>query len=77
MIHLLKMVKEEGITIQEAVSRQVLPKIAILDSEGKFWDVRLNKRITPEEWYYENPLGKYGKLVVLKGAENERKSFNK
>lgn len=53
-----------GNTMQEAIAQYVLPEMAILEDDGKF--IYHGQRITPAEWEHLNPLGGYGKLVVIR-----------
>jgi hypothetical protein len=61
-IQILKEVRE-GKTIQEAASKWNLGVMAILDSDLKF-DYK-GKRITVQEWKDTNPLGEFGKIIVI------------
>jgi hypothetical protein len=61
-IEILKEVRE-GKTIEEAASKFNLATMAILDADGKF---NYNgQRVTPDEWREINPLGEFGKIVII------------
>lgn len=64
---LLEQVKE-GKRMEEVIAQYVLPEIAILGDDGKF-DYE-GKRVTPAEWEQLNPLGTYGKIVIIKTDDN-------
>ena len=64
LLLILKAVREEKISIEEAVSRYVLPHIGIQDDSGRF--EYQGKMVTLEEWKKINPLGEYGKIVTIK-----------
>lgn len=57
-------VEETGKDVREVIAQRTLPKIAILD-EGKFYCDEFKERLTPAEWVERNPLGKFGKIVVI------------
>lgn len=60
---LLEQVKA-GKRMEEAIAQYVLPEIAILGDDGKF--EYQGQRVTPSEWEQINPLGTYGKIVIIK-----------
>lgn len=64
---ILKAVKESGRSIQEVIGEgktvPYMPEIAILDEDGKF--LYKGQRVTASEWEQLNPLGKYGKIVII------------
>ena len=54
-----------GDPIEKVVARYTLPFMAILsDPDGKF--EYEGQRVTPSEWEQLNPLGTYGKIVIIK-----------
>lgn len=58
-------VKETGKDVREVIAQRTLPEMAILDANGKFFCEEYGGRITPAEWEERNPLGKYGRIVVI------------
>lgn len=76
-IQILKEVRE-GKTIEEVASRYNMGTMAILDNDLKF-DFK-GQRITVQEWKDNyNPLGDYGKLIIIGTHETiakYRKSTN-
>jgi len=57
-------VKSTGADIREVIAKYVLPTMAILNEQGLFqYEGRM---ITPEEWHATNPLGEYGKLIIVR-----------
>lgn len=69
---ILTMVQEEKISIQEAAAKFNLGKTVILGDDGKF--EYEGKRITSAEWRKINPLGAFGKIVIIGTRENMDKS---
>ncbi len=61
---ILKELEETGKDIREVAAQYNLPFMAILEADGRF--EYEGQRVTPEEWERINPLGKYGKIVVIK-----------
>ncbi|HQO43923.1 MAG: hypothetical protein IPI37_02840 [Bacteroidales bacterium] len=63
------MVMEEvaatGADIREVIAKYTLPTMAIMGPDGKFDDMVSGRRLTTEEWREINPLGEYGKLVIV------------
>lgn len=72
-IDILKEVRE-GKTLQEAAAKWNLGEMAVLDDNGKF--LYEGKRITPEEWRKINPLGEFGKIVIIGTRERIKKYQN-
>lgn len=62
----LEEMKETGDPIEKVIARYTLPTMAILGPDGRFDDMPTGKRMTPEEWHKSNPLGEYGKLIIVK-----------
>jgi len=62
-IQILKEVKETGKCIQEVASQYTLGTMAVLDDDCKF--NYKGEMITPSEWRKINPLGPYGKIVII------------
>lgn len=56
-------IAKTGDPIEKAIAKYTLPELAILGKDGKF-DFE-GKRITPEEWRKINPLGEYGRIVII------------
>lgn len=71
---ILAQVRETGKDIREIASQFVLPQMAILDDSGRFQ--YQDKMITPAEWEKINPLGQYGKIVVIGTKERIAKYKN-
>jgi hypothetical protein len=66
---ILKEVRDTGLDIREVVSKFILPEMAILDDSGRFtYD---GKKITPQEFFKQNPLKEFAHLVTIKTKENE------
>lgn len=60
---ILKEVAESGKDIREIASQYNLPQMAILNESGQF---QYNGQwITPAEWENINPLGSYGKIILI------------
>jgi hypothetical protein len=55
-----------GDPIEKVIARYTLPTMAILGPDGKFDDMPSGRRLTPEEWKKANPLGDYGRIVVIR-----------
>lgn len=68
-LEILQQTEETGKDIREVAAQYNLPTMAILDPDGKF-DFE-GQRVTPQEWERLNPLGEYGKIVVIKTDEND------
>lgn len=66
ILYLLKMVKDEGISLAQACARMMLPPLVIPDADGKFYCDEARKSITLSEWEELNPAHKYMKIVVIK-----------
>jgi len=62
----LEEVAATGADIREVIAKYTLPTMAIMGPDGKFDDMPSGRRLTPEEWRDINPLGEYGKLVIVK-----------
>lgn len=62
----LEEMKETGDPIEKVIARYTLPTMAILGPDGKFDDMPSGRRLTPEEWKKANPLGDYGRIVVIR-----------
>lgn len=60
---ILQEVKESGKDIREIASQYNLPEMAILNDSGKFQ--YRGEWITPAEWEKINPLGSYGKIILI------------
>lgn len=60
---ILEEVRSTGEPIEQVVARYSMPEMAILDEDGKF--LHRGKRITGAEWERINPLGKFGKIVII------------
>lgn len=71
---ILTQVRETGKDIREVCANYVLPEMAILDNSGRFQ--YQDKMITPAEWEMINPLGQYGKIVVIGTKERIAKYKN-
>lgn len=61
-------VANTGDPIEKVVAKYTLPEMAILSDDGKF--EYEGQRITPQEWETLNPLGTYGKIVIIKTDDN-------
>ena len=60
----LEEMKETGDPIEKVIAQRTLPVMAILNEQGLFqYEGRM---ITPEEWRRTNPLGEYGRIVVIR-----------
>lgn len=64
-ITILTEVKETGKDIREIASKYILPEMAILQDDLTFWDHKKEKYTTVAEWEKTNPLGPFGKIVVI------------
>lgn len=68
---ILTEVAATGKTMQQVIGEgKLVPNMSemgILDEDGKF--EYKGKRITASEWEQLNPLGKYGKIVIIGTAE--------
>jgi len=62
----LEEVASTGADIREVIAKYVLPTMAVIGPDGRFDDMPTGKRMTPEEWHKSNPLGEYGKLIIVK-----------
>jgi hypothetical protein len=61
---ILNEVATTGKDIRAVAAQYNMPEMAILNDNGTFeYD---GKQITPEEWKKINPLGEYGKIVIIK-----------
>jgi hypothetical protein len=74
-VALLKAVKEEGKPLAQVIAEGlivlILPYIAIMEDNDTFWDMKTQRHYTLEEWYELNPLGRYCKVVVIRGPQKE------
>lgn len=62
----LQEVADTGKDLREIVAKYVLPEMAIIGPDGKFYDMKTDRRITPEEWHAMSPLGPYAKLIIVR-----------
>jgi len=53
-----------GEDIRAVVAKRAMPYMAILNDEGKF--SYEGEMITPQQWEQRNPLGEYGRIIVIK-----------
>lgn len=64
---ILKAVEETGKSLQEIIGEGKtiphMPEMAILGTDGRF--EYKGQRITASEWEQINPLGKFGKIVIV------------
>ena len=60
-------VASTGADIREVIAKRTLPEMAILNDAGLFRYE--GEMITPAQWEERNPLGKFGKLIVVKGRD--------
>ena len=65
---ILQEIKETGKSIQEVAAKHNLGTMAILDDDCKF--EYNGTKVTPDEWRKINPLGEYGKLIIIGTAED-------
>lgn len=65
----LQEVADTGKDMREVVSKYVLPDMAIVGTDGLFHDIKTGRRITPEEWHATNPLGEYGRLIIVREGD--------
>lgn len=64
---ILQELKESGKNIREIAAQYNLPEMAILDDSGRFQ--YRGQWITPAEWEKINPLGSYGKIILIGNRE--------
>ena len=57
-----------GQDIRAVCAKRALPYMAILNEEGKF--KYEGEWITPQQWGERNPLGEYGKIIVIRRRKN-------
>jgi len=66
---LLKEVKEYNKDIREIIGTgnvvPIMPEMAILDSDNKFYYMQTGTRINVAEWEKINSLHEFGKIVVI------------
>lgn len=56
-------VAKTGDPIEKVIAQRTLPEMAIINEQGLFqYEGRM---ITPEEWRKINPLGQYGRIVIV------------
>ena len=65
---ILQEIKETGKSIQEVAAKHNLGTMAILDDDCKF--EYNGTKVTPDEWRKINPLGEYGKLIIVGTRED-------
>ena len=61
-------VASTGADIREVIAKRTLPTMAILNDAGLF--EYAGQMITPAEWEERNPLGSYGKIIVIRKRQN-------
>ena len=67
-ISILREAHDTGEPIAKIAAKWDLPTMAILDDECKF--SYKDKMVTPDEWRRINPLGEYGKLIIIGTKED-------
>lgn len=65
---ILQEIKETGKSIQEVAAKHNLGTMAILDDDCKF--EYNGTKVTPDEWRKINPLGEYGKIIIIGTRED-------
>jgi len=56
-----------GEDIRAVCAKRAMPYMAILNDSGLF--KYEGEMITPQQWEERNPLGKYGRIVIIKRRE--------
>lgn len=73
---LLAAIKENpGKDIREIIGEgktiPVMPSMAIMDDDEKFYYIPAGRRITMDEFEEINPLGKYAKIITIRKRKSD------